>query len=216
MLAERGGRNLAPPGIEVRDHHVGRRRHATRARWPRPAGGTAGDDEGIACEFHCSPTPPLRRSRSPPRLAAVGAGRGHAVLQPGGARRAPRWVRRMPEGPAGGRWRCRAAMHVRPCRVRGRGRESRSSEVLRTEGLVDLGDRRPRPRAGPPCGGADRRRRADAHDLRRHRRRRAADHPGQRLRPVARTRSPRATSTAAAPSTMAELLPPVCTPRRRA
>ena len=91
---------------------------------------------------------------------------------------------------------------------------ARAGHDLGAERLVDLeavdvGELEP----GALQHRLDRRHRADAHDLRRHADRGAGDDARERrlaglLRVVGRT----PTSAAAAPSTMAEELPPVCTP----
>ena len=95
-----------------------------------------------------------------------------------------------------------------------RSERARAGHHLRAERLVDLeavdvGELQ----AGALEHRLDRRHRADAHDLRRHADRRARDDARERRLAVLASRSPpRPTSAAAAPSTIAEELPPVCTP----
>ena len=84
---------------------------------------------------------------------------------------------------------------------------------LRAEGLVDLeavdvDELEP----GALQHRLDRGHRADAHDLRRHADRRAATRRASGVLPCSSRSRTLATSAAAAPSTIAEELPPVCTP----
>ena len=122
-------------------------------------------------------------------LAAAGAGRRPRHTAAGGTHGAPpRWVgeahargaERMTDGD-------RAAMHVGLVAVERGSVRSQARYCAPKASLISTRPMSLDRDAGQPCGGADRRRRADAHDLRRHRHRRARHHPGQRLQPWART-----------------------------